>query len=401
MIRTPTWILFSLTLMMGIGWNATLPFVGVYLAVSRSAPLWVIGVSYFATGVASLGSQVLGGRLTDRYGPRNVMLLGYSASIVSAILLGRLITDQADALLIAGFYPASALTRGLCQPVPAAIIASSRQSDMMTRFSFLTVASNLGFAVGPAIGGILAQQYGYPTIFFFTATVFGATALTALVSIGGGRLYDGAGLQEKRARRLLNPKRDKNVIILLVLAFSSFLVSGFDIQPLSLYSATFLHIPNDQIGYLFSTNGLGVVLLQFPLIRLVKRSRRALLPLISANLVCVVGFVMAASAASFLELEGVMVVLTLSEMLLAVPMQTIMATLSEPETRGTYQGISSGVMNAGRSMAAFVGPTMFSLLIFEPSLAWYAISGVAILVAVCLILFSPTIQREYDRASLR
>jgi len=386
--------------MMGIGWNATLPFVGVYLAVSRGAPLSIIGASYFATGVTSLGSQVLGGRLADRFGPRKVMLLGYSASIVSAILLGQLITAQADPLFIAAFYPVSALARGLCQPVPAAIIASSRQSDIMTRFSFLTVASNLGFAVGPAMGGILAQYYGYPAIFLFTATVFGATALTALVSISGGRLYDGKRLQEKTRRRSLDPKRDRNVIVLLILAFLSFLVSGFDIQPMSLYSATFLHIPNDQIGYLFSTNGLGVVLLQFPLIKLVQRLRRALLPLILANLVCVVGFVMVASAVSFQELEVVMVVLTVSEMLLAVPMQTIMATLSEPETSGTYQGYSSGVMNAGRSMAAFVGPTMFSLLIYEPSLAWYVISGVAILVAIGLSLLMPNIQREYDRGRL-
>jgi predicted MFS family arabinose efflux permease len=380
---------------MGIGWNVTLPFVGVYLAIVRNTPLEVIGASYLAVGIAALVSQTLGGRLVDSLGPRTVMLIGYLGSIISALWIGYLIEIRADPYLIAAFYPASALTRGICQPVPGSIIASYQDKHMMNRFSYITIASNLAFGVGPAIGGFLAQYYDYPSLFFFTAGLFGVTAIVSVLTIAKGRLFDPA--QRIKAKRL-DWNRDRTVILLLALGFFSFIISGFDIQPLSLYSATFLHFSNVQIGYLFSTNGFGVVLLQLPVIRLVQRMKHKLLPLIAANLVCVVGFIIAASSTTFAELELVMIILTLSEMLLTVPMMALIAVFSRPESRGAFQGYATATQNAGRSFANFVGPTLFGILIFEPWLGWYAISVVAVIVTICLVLFSPRMEADYEKA---
>jgi len=378
---------------MGVGWNVTLPFVGVYLAVSRNTPLEVIGATYLAVGITAFVSQMFGGRLVDSLGPRTVMLIGYTGSIVTALWLGYLISIRADPYLIAGSYTASALTRGICQPVPGSIIAASQGKDMMNRFSYITIASNLAFGIGPAIGGFLSQYYDYPSLFFFTAGVFGITAVVSHLTIAKGRLHDDDSHRETGTHRL-SWSRDRSVILLLLFGFFSFLVSGFDIQPLSLYSATFLHVPNIEIGYLFSTNGLGVVLLQLPMIRLVQMTRHKLLPLIAANLVCVIGFIIAASSTTFADLELVMIILTLSEMLLTVPMMALMAFFSRPETRGTFQGYASATQNAGRSLANFVGPTLFGIFYFEPQIGWYAISVVAIVVAMCLVILSRGMDSE-------
>jgi len=392
-----TWTLATLSTLNSVGWNATLPFVGVYLAVSRGTPLWLIGVSYFATGVIALVSQMLGGRLIDRFGPRRVMLAGYVTSIAFALSLGYFIAVRADPIAIAALYPVSALARGISQPAPGAIMASSDTGNLMSGFSFLTIGSNLGFAIGPTIGGILAEYYGYPYVFYFTAFVFVVETGVAIGFIGGGPLYEGvAGGQPGRTARWLDLKRDRKVILLLGVAFVGFLVSGYDIQPLSLYAATFLRMPNDRIGYLFATNGLGVVLLQIPTIRIVEKLKLALLPLILAMFVAVFGFLLASLASDFIQLEVVMIILTVVEMLLSVPLQTIIALYSTPETRGAYQGYYSAIMNGGRSMAAFVGPLSFSLLIFQPRLGWYVISLVAILVAFGFILLSPKIQGQYE-----
>ncbi len=397
MIRTPTWILFAITLLMGIGWNVTLPFVGVYLAVARNTSLEAIGAMYLAVGIFAFVSQMAGGRLVDSMGPQKVMMIGYTGSIASALWLGYLINSSADPYLIAAFYPASALARGLCVPVPGSIIAASQDKAMLNRFSYITIASNLAFGVGPAIGGFLSQYYDYPLLFFFTAGVFAITAAVSFLTIPKGRLYDST---VEKVRRRLSWKQDRIVILLLVLGFFSFLISGFDIQPLSLYGATFLHISNVQIGYLFSTNGFGVVLLQIPVIRIVQMMKRKLLPLIVANLVCVVGFIIAALSTTFVELELVMIILTVSEMLLTVPMMALMASFSRPETRGTFQGYASATQNAGRSIANFVGPTLFGVFIFEPGLGWYAISAIAILIALSLAIFSRQIDDQgatFDR----
>ena len=61
-------VLFIITTIGATGWAATLSFLAVYLAVSRDTPFWIIGVPYLATGLLSLVSQVIGGRLVDTMG---------------------------------------------------------------------------------------------------------------------------------------------------------------------------------------------------------------------------------------------------------------------------------------------------------------------------------------------
>jgi len=53
-------------------------------------------------------------------------------------------------------------------PAQAALLAEEN-TDSITNFSLLAMASNLGFAIGPAIGGILVSITGYAFLFVFSA----------------------------------------------------------------------------------------------------------------------------------------------------------------------------------------------------------------------------------------
>ena len=73
-----------------------------------------------------------------------------------------------------------------------------------------------------------------------------------------------AARSDRKIKYKLNWTKDSGVILLLALMFCSFLALGYEITPMSLYAASFLHIPTSEIGLLFTTNGALIVVVQLP-----------------------------------------------------------------------------------------------------------------------------------------
>ena len=355
-------VLFVITTIATAGWAATLPFLAVYLAVSRDTPFWIIGVSYLATGLLTLVSQVIGGRLVDTMGPKRVMIIGMALAVPFTLVLGYLVGVNSSVAAIAILYPISTFARGISGPAQSSLLVTYDVKKMNAAFSILTIGGNLGFAVGPLIGGILASTYNFSAVFFFSAVTPVVTLLMVAAWIEGGPLPR-LRLQSHAESRggWLDWKRDRNVILFLILTFCAFLTSAFETTPMSLYAASFLHIPTVEIGYLFATNGVVIVILQIPVIRAFERLRNLSMPLIAGCLASAIGFVGIGVTHGFAQLEVWIIVLAIGEILLSVPSQTIISLLSPPSSRGVYQGYYLGAVNAGRSMASFLGPLSFTI----------------------------------------
>jgi MFS family permease len=391
-------VLFIITTIATAGWAATLPFLAVYLAVSRDTPFWIIGVSYLATGLLSLVSQVIGGRLVDTMGPKRVMMIGMALAVPFTLVLGYLISVNSSVAAIAILYPISTLARGISGPAQSSLLVTHDVKKMNAAFSILTIGGNLGFAMGPLIGGVLASAYNFSAVFFFSAATSVVTLLMATAWIEGGPLPRLQALQS-RAGSLsgwLDWKRDRNVIIFLFLTFCAFLISAFETTPMSLYAASFLHIPTVEIGYLFATNGVVIVILQFPVIRTFERLGTLSTPLIAGCLANAIGFVGIGVAHDFTQLEVWIIVLAIGEILLSVPSQTIISLLSPPSNRGVYQGYYLGAVNAGRSMASFLGPLSFTILGSAPEDSWYIVAGAILAVMLGFAALSPRIERDRE-----
>jgi MFS family permease len=394
-----------------VGWSATLPFYAVYL-VSRNVSLTEIGLTYLVTGLLLLVTQILSGRLVDEIGPKKVMLFAYSMSLVASILLGRLIQIAAPIAWLLLLYPLFSLTRNMPSSATSAIMASQSGTQRWTGFSFLNVGNNLGFAIGPAVAGILSQYYGYSTVFFFAAaSAVAADVITVLF------LRRDETPRERRAklqspeklarneiqRRWLSWNEDRSVILFLFLVFGSFFAIGYEIQPMSIYVSDFLGFSNSQIGYLFSTNGLVIVILQLPFTRLYQNSAtrsKLVLPLILSSIFAATAYLIIAVSKSFGEFELAMVVLTVGEIFQTVPSQMVVALFSRPWNRGTYQGYYNAVTSAGRSVAFYVGPASFALFSVDPYLAWVLVAGISLLIGLLFFFLSPSLQREMSKIGL-
>ena len=397
-IPNETWVIFTLQMLNSLGWSVTMPFLAVYLEVARGVSLSIIGFTYLLTGFFILASQLVAGRLTDSLGPKRVMLIGYVSSLISAIILGQLIEVDASVSLILLLYPVFSFVRTISQPASSAIIASQTRENIRLGYSVITVGGNLGFAIGPAIGGVLAQEYDYSSVFLLSAATSGVVGIIATFGIKGGMLLS-ANKKASRAvsRRWLSWKRDRTLLTFLLLTMGSFLAVGYEITPLSLYVAGFLRFSNEQIGYLFATNGLVIVILQIPLTKVMEKTQRLITPLIFSSAFAALAFVVASLSSTFAEMEAVMVAITLAEIFQTVPSQTVMAYFSRSGNRGTYQGYYLAFTNVGRSIASFVGPLSFSLLlVIDVRLAWIAIAIFSTVVGFFYYLLSPKLQREYE-----
>jgi len=375
-----------------------MPFLAVYLSSVRGVPLTTIGADYLVAGLLSLASQIVGGRMTDSIGPKTVMLVGYLFSAVSSLVLSYLVGAGADTGFILVAYPVFNFLRGVAQPAASALVANNEIGNLQTGLSLLAIAGNLGFAIGPALGGLLAQTVDYSSVFLLSAAVPVVTAAMTLLSVGGGLLAAPVGGARRRSSAALRWGADRNLILFLLLTLGGFVAIGYEIAPISVYVQTFLSFSPEEIGYLFATNGLVIVLLQLPASAVFARARRLVYPIIASCAFAGLSFVAAGLSSTFLQWEGVMVLLTLGEIFLTVPSQTVVTMFSSAESRGTFQGYYSAAAIGGRSLASFVGLYSFQLFAADPPMGWYAVAGFTVLLALGFYLLAEPIQRDCSAA---
>ena len=170
---------------------------------------------------------------------------------------------------------------------------------------------------------------------------------------------------------------------------------GYESVPISVYVQSFLNFSPEEIGFLFATNGLVIVILQLPLSSLFFSAKKLLYPLVAACAFAAISFVMAALSTNFLEFEAVMVVLTVGEIFMTVPSQAVVTLFSGVTNRGTFQGYYAAASLAGRSLSPLVGLYSFEALSGEPQLGWYAVAAFTCFLALGFYLLVEPLQRDY------
>jgi len=171
------WVLFAGSFVNRLG-TFVLPFITLYLTSRDFSPPQA-GIAIAAYGLGGLLSQVFGGLLADRIGRKNAIAL----SMTSAGLL-TLALWKADTLAL--IYPlmfALGCMGELHRPAAGALIADLLPSaQRVTAFTLYRLAVNVGWAVGLALGGFLAER-SFTYLFVgdaATSIAFGVISFVAL-----------------------------------------------------------------------------------------------------------------------------------------------------------------------------------------------------------------------------
>lgn len=166
------WLLAVAAFVNFLGFMVT-PFLVLYLTQVAAFPVEVAGVLLTCFGIGGILGAWTGGRLSDRIGAPNVLVLSFlvSAGAMSIIPL------LSNVVLIGGTLVVLAFATGAFRPAyDACVVNLCPEEERSRAYGVYVVAINVGAGIAAAIGGYL---YGIePSLIFY------ADALSSLLAAG-------------------------------------------------------------------------------------------------------------------------------------------------------------------------------------------------------------------------
>jgi len=393
------WLLALARCINTMGFSLVMPFMAMHLVEDRGASGALYGGIYLVAGLVAALGQGISGELSDRIGRRKVMVSGLAARAVNLAALGVAVLDASPIWVIGLLVITNGLLRSQFEPAASAAVTElAKPDERVAAFGLQRIGLNVGWAVGPALGGFLASQ-SYGALFFVAAP---ATLLTilAVLPVKDRPSIRIAAVPEKRPRltpraatEALRENRIFATYLVLVLLGSVMTVQIF--STLSLYASTMLAFTKADVGLLYTVNGLAVVLFQVPAVAIAKPwgMRRALFV---GALLYAVAYVIFGSAATFPGMAFGMAVLTAGEVIFAPALSDTAATLGDPARMGRAFGLFGLAQTLGVSLGPLVGGLAFDHLRTEPLVMWGLMAAGMVLVGLAYSRFGRR-ERVFER----
>jgi MFS family permease len=161
------------------GMSLVMSFLGIYIVEERGYPAWLYGLCALAANLAQSLTSAWAGELSDRIGRRPLVTgsLVVRAGVIA--LLGVQVLVEAPLWSLALNFVASSALRGCFEPVAYALVADVVTPEQrIPAYALQRMGTNLGWAMGPAVGGLLTLVMPYGAVFLVAAAGLLAAAWT-------------------------------------------------------------------------------------------------------------------------------------------------------------------------------------------------------------------------------
>jgi MFS family permease len=388
---TRIWIITTVGLLNVAGYSLSLPFLSLYLYQERGLPMAVVGTIILTSGLCSAVAQVFGGLITDRIGRRPLMV---SAALIGTLLfitLASLIAIDAPVWAIVIAYATGQSAMMITRPAnQAMVIDVSPKKQFAETYGILRVGMNLGWAIGPAVGGHLLVFLPYPWL-------FGVTAMTSLISCGLIFFLIKESFtrstEQVNIRTIFLAAKDLHFIKFILLSLLVFLVMGQMISTLSVFTVDRVGFTTAQYGMLLTTNGIIVVILQYPVAVLAGRMIKSKALAIGAMFYAL-GYLLYGWVGSFTLAVIAMIIVSMGEVTFTPVSLSVVAELAPQARRGRYMaffGLSEGL---GFSMASLLGGVLLDSFHTEPLFIWGTIALLATAAMMAFLRWDSTSKNQ-------
>ena len=373
-----------------LGWGAVMPFEVIYLHDGRGFSLGVAGlVVGIVTGLAVVAAPVAG-VVIDRVGARATAAAGGLA--LAAGYAGLAFADTPTQAFIAA--AAAGLGNGVLLPSQSTLLASLVPPDLRHRSTAVSrVASNLGVALGGALGGLVAAYglNGFVLLFLANAVTY---VLYVAILVAGVRAEDRRERGAGGYRLLL---RDRP-FVRLALTNVALIAVGWGIFTwiVPAYAREEIGVSPRLIGMLLFANALTVVFAQIPVAKLSEGRRRALtmalaaLTFVAACLL-VVGADSLRPGYAYAALLTAAVVVGVGECLHTTVLMPLVADLAPAALRGRYMAAMGLSWWLGLALAPTLGAQLLSA---SPPAALLVSAGVALAAGVSALALEPELPAD-------
>jgi MFS transporter, DHA1 family, multidrug resistance protein len=237
-----------------------LPFISLYIGtLGNFSDAYIQHWSGFTFGITFVTAFIFSpiwGRFGDRYGRKNILIFSSLGMAFSIFLMG-FVTSVPQLFMLRLFMGIFAGFISMSQ----AYISTQTPKEIAGRVLGTLQTGNItGALLGPLLGGVLADSFGYATTFQWTSiTIFISALLVMTTKEFRVDIKKDTKMNYTRKEVILHIVH--NPVLLTVLIITMFIqIAHFSIQPiLSLYVSE-LHGPENIAffsGIVFSAAGLG------------------------------------------------------------------------------------------------------------------------------------------------
>ena len=345
----------------------------IYLHNVRGIPFGLAGSAAAVQSAAALASGFLGGTLSDRLGPKRV-LLGALAVMTVAFALMPLIRTAWEAFAI---YTLWGVGSGSFWPSQSALLAGLTPAGRRApAYALQRLAMNVGVAIGGVAAGLIASV-GHPQTFTVLFAINCVTFVGYMLVLARVRA---PALHEERLGGSWRAVLRDRVFMTFTLLNAAFMTAGISlaVEILPAFGKNVAHIDEHEVGIVFALDAIGIVLFQLPVVKLAEgRSRMrglALMGVLWAASLLAVGAAGAwtRATAAFAILAGAMLVFAVGECLHGAIHAPLSVDLAPPSLVGRYLAASSISWQIGWILGPAAGGF---LLQHRPLLLWPLAAG--------------------------
>jgi predicted MFS family arabinose efflux permease len=265
------WILSGISLVNRAG-AMVFPFMTIYLTQSMNFTYKEAGIIMSFFGMGSILGSYLGGLLTDKFGDYKVQFWSLLLSSIVFLFVLKMKTFWEMAFIA---FLISTVADAF-RPANKVAVANYSEPENLTRsFALLRLAVNVGFAIGPALGGLLAAWKGYEWLFYADALTCFVAAILFRLSLKDQRKEKTEKEQKIEKEVVISAHRSpyKDTLFLLFLVLIAILAFAFMqlFYTIPVFFKQEISLNERQIGLLMGLNGVIIVLVEMPLVYLAER----------------------------------------------------------------------------------------------------------------------------------
>lgn len=386
-----SWML-ALVMLINRAGSMVLPFLGVYMTNHLHFSIENTGIVLSFFGIGSVIGSWLGGFITDKIGEYKVQYLSLLLSVPLFCLIPVFKTEVGVAAIIL----VQSIVSDAFRPANSVAITKYAKPENITRaFSLNRMAVNLGFSIGPALGGILSA-ISYEFLFF----------TNALAALSAGILYiiffkkrnKLARIKAKKVQEVIeikkenSPYRDRKFLLycFFCMLFSICFFQLF--STLTIFYKDTAQLSQQNIGYILGYSGFLVVLLEMGLVQLAEKYFSLAVTMFLGTFICGLSYAMLGFDHSMITLVLSMSLLCVGEIWALPFMSTITALRSGKNNKGAYMGLNG----ISFSIAFIVTPYLGTLIAekFGFTTLWIGTGILATVIAIAFYFIVPWMINE-------
>ncbi|ACP35707.1 major facilitator superfamily MFS_1 [Sulfolobus islandicus L.S.2.15] len=365
-------IIFSINIIRFSSLTAIWAYTGIALYDFYHLSTLLVIVFYSLGFPILVTSHILAGHLTDRIGTKNTIIV--SLFLTSIILfLGFFLTSGVCGIIILSIQAFLNSLYVTSSSTATGNLSFPSVKDLLLSFSRFSAGTNLGWVIGPIIGGLLYYYVGWKYILLLGS-------LGNLISIPiAYRLNNTENINNFNRKYLIRPSKYLMEIIIVQFIFAfvgSQILFGFTV-----YSTNILKISSLLIGYFISLNSLINALFQEPIGRHMTKLR-----LLSLKYMYILGsFIFSMSCLSILYFKNIVgllifiIFVSLGEIILNPIILSVSYIISfkyHNKEIGMAMGYTRMANGLGRAFSTSTVAYLFSIHSYELSFTLISLIGI-------------------------